>query len=502
MKKFYALLLFLLSGLGIEKTAFAGHVQGAELGYTCLAPNLYAVRLKVYRDCAALSLPTTLPVNLKAGGCNNGRTVIVTRVGNPRTANPYCSQQTVTCNSGGLPTFEEHTYSATVTFTAAEAQCPDWVFSLTDCNRGPSANIVNAQSICMYVDAFLKLGAGINNNSPEFSQLDVLNVAWNQKITYSSYALEMDGDSIVYSLQSALSNASTPVTYRTGLTGTNPIESAPALQLDRHTGALNMLPNLAPVPGSNQYTIVVQIDEFRKLNGVATRVGSSKRDMIVVVVNSQVGGNSNANPYVTNPLVNGQSLPLNAEINATAGMPLTFQVDAFDPNVNDVLTMSSDAALVLPGAAFAVAGTPLKGTLTWTPAAVHVRDQPYYIHVNIKDDFCLTRGIHTSTYAVRVSNTQNPTGIRHKPESQVSFTAYPNPFSSEVTFRIGAGEKLPQVLIYNALGQQVDQINSAELNGSSAELIWHRSSGFPAGTYTARLLSGGKPVKALKFMKL
>src|SRR5687768_1497348 len=83
MKKIYLSLFMFLVGFGSFK-AQAGHVQGAEIGYTSIAPNVYQVRLKVYRDCMAISLPTTLPINLKADGCNTGRSVTVNRVGNPR----------------------------------------------------------------------------------------------------------------------------------------------------------------------------------------------------------------------------------------------------------------------------------------------------------------------------------------------------------------------------------------------------------------------------------
>lgn len=501
MKKIYLCLTLLLISAFVKKETFAGHIQGAEIGYSCVAPNVYNVTLRVYRDCMAISLPNTLTLNMKAGSCNNGRNVTVNKVGLPRIGNPYCTTQPVTCSMSGLPTFEELTYTATVTFSAAEAQCSDWTFSFSDCFRAPSSgNIANANTTCFYVDSFLKLSPSINNNSPEFSMLDMLNIAWNEKVTYSTYARDADGDSLVYSLKPALSAANTPVTYLPGLSGTNPIASAPAIQIDQHNGSITLIPTTPPIPGSNNYSIVVQVDEYRYINGVATRVGSAKRDMIVAVVNSQVGSVSNVNPYTTNVKVNGQPVAPNTIINATAGVPLTFEVEGFDPNQNDVLSMSSDANVVLPGAAFNVAGIPVKGTLTWTPTAGHVRRNLYYFRVNLKDNFCLTRGIHNQTFALRVSNPQNPTGTKASVDANYGFSAYPNPFNRELHFKFQA--KAESLIIYNLLGQEIDRI-SVENNGPGEQrLQWKSAGNFAAGTYVAKLTLKDKTVQALKFTKI
>src|SRR4051812_21584016 len=121
LRKFIAAAGLLLAA-GFTQEAKASHAQGSDLTYTCIAPNMYQVTYKLYRDCTGIFPATTASLNLKSPGCNAGRTVNLQQVGTPAMGNLYCPQITPTCSpTSPYPNFQEYIYSGMVTFTAAES---------------------------------------------------------------------------------------------------------------------------------------------------------------------------------------------------------------------------------------------------------------------------------------------------------------------------------------------------------------------------------------------
>ena len=159
--RFYCLLV-LLSCLGFQ--AQAGHTLWSELTYNCVAPGIYAVNLKMYRDCGGPMAPGSYVLNLKSPGCNTGRSVNMNKNSTVKVGAPYCASVGNTCNFTQF-NFEEHIYTATVTFTTAERACPDWVLSWEDCCRPATVNVNNAGDL--YAEAHLKLLPNLINNSPQ-----------------------------------------------------------------------------------------------------------------------------------------------------------------------------------------------------------------------------------------------------------------------------------------------------------------------------------------------
>ncbi len=118
----------------------------------------------------------------------------------------------------------------------------------------------------------------------------------------------------------------------------------------------------------------------------------------------------------------------------------------------------------------------------------------------VRDEFNL-RGVHVETVAVRVSATGGVTGTKDELATEI-FSAYPNPFSEELTFRINLKTKAESIVIYNLLGQQVDKISLTNIGVGEQRLQWQNAGKYAAGTYVAKLVSGDKAVQTIKFTKL
>ena len=420
--RFYCLLV-LLSCLGFQ--AQAGHTLWSELTYNCVAPGIYAVNLKMYRDCGGPMAPGSYVLNLKSPGCNTGRSVNMNKNSTVKVGAPYCASVGNTCNFTQF-NFEEHIYTATVTFTTAERACPDWVLSWEDCCRPATVNVNNAGDL--YAEARLKLLPNLINNSPQFGAFYSPFVHKGQPVTLSNFATDQDGDSLVYSIQNPLTAYNTPLAYRTfnteilynhdstqfgplNWTFTNswpiisytidwstPMPNLPVrhFAFNSKTGSFNIIPSrFKPVnalSGDNRYALITQVDEYRKINGVPMKIGSVRRDIFVAVVDDM----GNRIPELTTATANGQPVTETDVIQLRPGTGLNFQFATADSNQTDVVSITSDAADILPGAIFSQTGSSNPaGTITWIPTAAHVRDQIYYFHVLVSDNACPVKGFQT-----------------------------------------------------------------------------------------------------------
>ena len=525
---------------GLAQNVQATHVQGTEMTYVCTAPGVYEVKLKIYRDCSGIPAPATASLNIKSQGCNPGRSINMSKISSGVIGNPYCPQITVGCNNPNsvYPNFEETIFAATVIFSQAELQCPDWIFSWTECCRPNTANLQGQGSF--YSEAYLNIGTPTNpiyNDSPIFGSLVVPYVNAYKPITFSTYATD-DEDSLVYSFTSPLeapavasayqnypsiiihdpdTNSTKIATAPAGLysstfpmhsfnvdwSQTNPV-ATPYISLNSQNGSLSFtptayFPNTPSVQGLNKYVLVVKVDEYRKINGQPVKIGTIRRDMFITVMDC----GPNVNPRVSNPVANGQPITPNTLITLRPGTPLNLTLAASDDNNNDILEMTSDANQIMPGATFSVSqGNRPTGTLVWVPTPADVRDQIYYFRVTVKDNACPLRGVQMQTFGVRVSNTGGVTGIKDALTKSLTFVAYPNPYSETVSFKLNVNRAAAQeILIFNTLGQQVDKISLKNLSTGEQQIVWAKGAKMANGQYIAKLVSGREVLETIKFTK-
>ena len=126
-----------------SQRASASHFQGGDLTYACVAPGVYTVNLKLYRDCSGATAPNTASLDIKSPGCNNGRSVTLNKVGGNRIGDPYCASIPKQCSTSSPRTnYEEVTFTATLIFTAPEQTCNTWFLSWSECCRPSTANLV------------------------------------------------------------------------------------------------------------------------------------------------------------------------------------------------------------------------------------------------------------------------------------------------------------------------------------------------------------------------
>lgn len=404
----------LISVLLIGTSSFATHVAGGDISYECIGPNQYRITAKFFRDCTGVSAPTSINLGISntCGFANPSATAVL----QDPASNADCTgalldcatevsqlcpamQNQSLCHPGGtLPGMQMYRYSAVVTLPG---QCNTWTFSFSVNAR----NCCNNLSACpvfsggsgetFYTEASLSSSTAPCNNSPIFTAQPIPYVCQNQPVSYSYGVVEMDGDSLVYSLEPAKNSLAGVCGYNAPFTGTNPIQGAPGATLDAATGLLSFTPTVVGI-----WVIVVKVTE---IDPITLQVkGYSVRDIQFVVqpcandVPSPTGGQITA-------LTGDATMTGPYSLELCEGDQFCFDAVFPDINISDTLTAQTNITLSLPGSTFSYTGfNPITAQICWTAPPLSALSNNSFI-VFVKDDACPVVGIQTFVYDVFVS---------------------------------------------------------------------------------------------------
>lgn len=384
MKELLRILLsvFLLAGLSLSGQAI--HIPGGDISYTCVGQDSFLVSLHFSRECTGPMAPssTTLQWTSTCGASFN-QTVTTNNISGD-TLDQICPSIPVNC-TGTFPIYTWHTYTGLVVLSPS---CTQWRVAFFECCRATALNLTGSTNALVY-DAILNTGAGICNESPVFSGNPVPFLCTNQLQSFNPGVSDPDGDSLVFSLDTALSNFNNFAGYNSGFSGQSPITN---LSINPLTGQMDFNTN----QGGN-YVVVVAVDEYR--NGLW--LGQVKRDFIITVnfcgnqsPTLQQGGLSNLHPDAT--LIDSVS------VEVTNGDTLAFDLVFDDANPGDTLRIQTNLSAILPGASFSVSGlNPLTFSVNWT--ATGLTTGWYSFVLEVFDNACPLEAITSKAIRVKVN---------------------------------------------------------------------------------------------------
>jgi gliding motility-associated-like protein len=281
MKQLFTFLLMVMLAVVLKpQTAEASHMAGADLTYTAVPgqPLTYLVRLKLYRDCLGITLGNTASICYSSNICGFANTVIAPEVAVNIVPSNECVTTTPTC-PGNIGDVEEHIYEIVITLPQA---CTDWRFSWDECCRNNAiTNIQNAAGTSLYISALLNNVNAPANNSPSFNNLAYTRFCVGNAFYYDQGAIEIDGDSVVFSMAAAEGNggACPPnpnnLTYVQPYNAQQPVGSTVPFTIDQNTGLVYFVPNTVQVG-----VFCIMVREYRN----QILVGEVKRDIQINVV--------------------------------------------------------------------------------------------------------------------------------------------------------------------------------------------------------------------------
>ncbi|RTQ53358.1 gliding motility-associated C-terminal domain-containing protein [Hymenobacter gummosus] len=371
---------------------------------TATAPEKqrYRVTARYFRDCSGITAETSLTLNCRVGtpatSCTvndprNPAPVTLVR-GTPSIGTPYCNSQASlnVCVSGSQnPNYEVASYVGEVELEYA----PEWTMSV-EISARPSIENIGGNTTLRFeatLNNQIALASGTQsrqqNNSPQYSNLDtpVPFVCVNQRTSLTFSTFEPDGDSLVYNLDRPLegcnnfstyinSPSGTPIVLSTNppcifqpptatipYSATYPISSyntngvcsptnalvtgTPYFNFDPSSGGFTFTPSIfypgtPSSAGRNKYAVVGKVTEFRLINGRYYKVGSVRRDMLVIVIDC--GGNTVPSAPIAQPVTAGNNTQIvntdSTIVTAQACEYTEVNVNFRDPNPGDQLTVT------------------------------------------------------------------------------------------------------------------------------------------------------------------
>ncbi|MGH1338816.1 MAG: DUF7619 domain-containing protein [Aureispira sp.] len=339
----YLLCSFILLLLGSFQ-AQATHVRSAQLNYTCVGPNQYEITLAIYRDCSGIGLPTTanISIDMLAPCATNSSSITLNQVSNvivPLT----CNIGSNACNGGTAPAFEKTTYTAIWTVPSTMVNCPFHLSYRICCRSNGITNLVGAGNQSFYTEVY-HLDTIPCNNSPIDLNHSVFAVCDNTPTFITGSMIDLDGDSLVYSLANPLSDANTSIPFLAGLSTSNPFFTNSGITLDPATGQISF-----SATGAQNIDFDILVQEFR--NGQL--IGSTRKPISIITSASC----SNQPPSLDSVarLINGAWVTQGTStiFEICPGETLSFQMHYSDIDPTDSIslnTLSSSILTVHPNA--------------------------------------------------------------------------------------------------------------------------------------------------------
>lgn len=367
--------------------ANASHMAGGQITYTHTAGLTYNITYTFYRDCGGVAAPGNVTINTASANAGvNFNTVSGAGVNNGNVV-PVSGCPPTTCSGGATPGREKWVYTASITLPSQQT---DWIFSVAVNARNAGITTSNASGQTMYVESLLNNVITPGNNACFFANDPAAFTYINQPFCFNNGAVDIDGDSLVYSLVDPLIGAGNPITWNGGYSATQPVASTPPVTFNTATGDVCMTPTLIEVT-----VIAIVVQEYR----YGILIGSVTRDIQVMIL----GGADNL------PALNGIN-GTNAYVDtAVVGCAYTFTTSATDANAAQCVTMTSSVAASIPAASFVVANgcpslTRPTGTFNWTPTPADALSYPNYFTVTVRDNFCNINGQQVKAYGIFVIN--------------------------------------------------------------------------------------------------
>ena len=397
------LFVLLIAGMAFAMPAKASHVAGVDITYQCLGNDSFLVTVNVFRDCSGATWTAqSINVNFSSTcGQNFNAQLNTTNALNGSQAiginvSQLCPTALSNCNGGTHPGMLLFTYQAIVVLNPP---CNTWTIGYAPpCCRNNNLNLSPNQGNT-FVSSTLNSVTDSCNNSPTIATTNPNPYACvGQLICYDLGVTEIDGDSLVYSFDTAYQNATTPFGYNAGYSAQVPI---PGITIDPATGNIQFIPMVA-----GNYVIVIKICEYDRNTGALK--GCITRDLQWVVNNC----NNAAPAQLCNPnsiiSFSGSGAQISAnEVEVCYGQNFSFVIlvsDSFGLSSTQYLTATSNVQSVLPGSQFSVVSNTAQDSLWITVSWVATLGAAPFntFNVNVSDNNCPVTATNSGTYIVRV----------------------------------------------------------------------------------------------------
>lgn len=407
--------------------SFADHLMGGEITYEHISNKKYRVKVTLYRDCndckfagdgggnstnncSDLTQAFIRTTTTTCGDKNIG-SIPLTKSGFENITETCIPDNSRCGTSPKVPYgIEAHYYSGTVDFEQFTTYS-DCVFQLFIHKAERSNNLTSIASEQAHVYTYALINPWKEQvSSPFFAYNPRMVFQVNRPAYATAHAKSQSGDSLYYSWGTPQTNYNAPINYASGYSATNwmtgycsgaqtncipdPVGTPPAgLFLNNHTGDFVVTPAL-----DNEKTIrVVEVEQWRKMNGSYYLAGKIRREAITMVVTAPTNNPPTLAPNLTYTLCVGQSFSdtlIISDIPTTSLVSDSVHLD-FEHDIDGLVAKemgTTDAPYV-------------QAILTFTPLSSQVGI--HYLSVRATDNQCPVYA--SSSYTIKIEVVSKPT---------------------------------------------------------------------------------------------
>jgi PKD repeat protein len=410
------LMFFLLIVLSSLASLKASHIWGTHLTYECINPCTTRFIFNDFVICQSQPGGGHLLTITGPQGCTAPAPIGNAIMSAYFEVTPICPSVATQCTQTGSNIYgwwQVTTYRDYNTCNASPCQFNvSWDYQI----HGGQTSITFPNIWYRAGETILDLSLPSCNNSPQFTSPNFMQVCINMPFIASVGAMDPDGDSLVYSLDTLEDVQGIPLPFNPGYSFAQPIGPNWAISLDSMTGILTIVPN----PGSIEVaSILVHVDEYR--NGI--KIGGVDRVFDFMTMNCTGNNAPTLGPLtnVSGATVNGYDVFV-----CEAGNPICLDIAGsdVDPGQNLLLTWNQGIAAAtftkvgntnvqdsIPG----TSNAPVAGRFCWANPTVGV----YSFKVKIQDEAC-------PYYAYTERNIFLQIGIATAPIVSVTSTSCPS----------------------------------------------------------------------------
>jgi gliding motility-associated-like protein len=448
------LVLFLL-GLGAAHPALATHLLGGEMTYRYLdangpatAPLRYEITVAIYNNCGNGAIRPSASVGIY--NQDTGTRVILTSTNYaytstnsaqtgmmsiPQTSLSACVQPAIPpgCTISGVS--QPYQLQKFVGIVNLPRSTAGFYALFTDGNRNVDiTNLYNAggQALTLYTAL---APPALPNRSPVFSDLAVAIICANDTTYLLNNAVDADGDRLVYSFGQPYGTVDglgilplfsfTPpppiLSYTTGFgySAATPFGTTAGnfAELDASTG----IAKYSSTRVGAKYAVAVDVSEYRTVNGQEVLIGTTRRDLQLVVASCPTTKSPVLPPVTVMPrnytIEAGSSLRVPITVTQADGHPLSMTLNSvlLDGAGGYDASLNGQAGTVTPGnptGTATITGTNgvVTGTLSLNTSCTDARTTPYDVALLVKDTGCAGKTV-VDVLHITVTKPKGPTAI-------------------------------------------------------------------------------------------
>ena len=405
MKKALLIIAILLTGFG---SSFASHIPGGNITWTCDPANPLCYN---FIFTQVINCPSTNPTTMSNGftitndcGLANPTMPVLTQTGLSIDVAQTCATATSTCAGGTVPGAWLATYEGQVCFPA---NCDSWTIDYELCCRDANSNTAGGSGNSMHLQSVMNTLTAPCNNGPVVTAPQFIPyMCANQSNTYCLTTADPDADSTYYQMTSPLAAGGVPIAYNAPYTVNAPLNG---FVLDAQTGCMTFNQGI-----TGNFVVAIMINSYDVFGNLISSITQDYQIEVITCTNTPPnqpvgGGITNFNGAGGN---GGASQTGPGALAMCYGDNVCFDITFDDPDLANILTLTTRGTALMPGATFTTTGTnPIIGTFCWTAQPGWIGN---VVTFSVQDDACPIVG--TSSFAVNFNIT---TGVWTGPDDTI-----------------------------------------------------------------------------------